>query len=277
MNIDIDLSELNNSYYLKYLKYKLKYYELSGGGGNIEAKHVVNKLYELIKTLKLCFSSGTFIIELTDNGVSKKLIDLYNTVAKQRPVQKTHNSFKDTEHHIKDKYDCISEQLCNRNYTITSEPQKEITIPETNVGCEKEVMRGCVLMYRFNLTMNNVTTKYMFVKIESDCVTGGLLSLLKHGFSALKIYIFKEKKTKCEFNTRREDHILDVKKCVGKNPELIRSKYIDTVSSRIKLDKELLTAYTSKQDFYNKHLRTGTELFLPSELLDKINLYETSV
>ena len=39
--------------------------------------------------------------------------------------------------------------------------------------------------------------------------------------------IFKEKKTKCEFNTRREDHILDVKKCVGKNPELIRSKYIN--------------------------------------------------
>jgi hypothetical protein len=133
-------------------------------------------------------------------------------------------------------------------------------------------MRGCVLMYRFDLTMNGITTKYMFVKIESDCVTGGLLSLAKHTISAAERYLLKGEKTTCELNARREDHLLDVEKCVGSESDEVKKRYIETVSKRIKLDETLLSNYTAKQNFYNEHLRTGTELFLPSELLDKIKL-----
>jgi hypothetical protein len=191
-----------------------------------------------------------------------------------------------------------------RKYTITSEPQKEITISDTNVECvdddaarncalQKEmtpdigcvgfVMRNCVLMYRFNLTVNNFTTKYMFVRMESDCVTGGLISLVNDHVSI--------EKTKCDDSSRSEERMLEIEKCIKLRPGLTKSEYREltkknydrTVDTRIYLDKmnmltrkdikvteKILSEYVAKQDFYNEYLRTGTELFLSSEILDEI-------
>ena len=272
----VNFYKLKNKDYIKYIKYILKYNELLLiGGGKIDIKtsknayNLVNMLYNYIKTVSLCFSSGTFIVELTENKISNIINELYKNGIKRR-IQKTHTNFKDTNSHLKNKYKCYVDKKCQRNYTIISEPQKEIVIDPYNVSCDdtKKIERQCVLMYPFTLTVNNVATKYMFIKIETDC-TIDFVSMVKHGVGAIKRYILKNEKDSSL--TRREDHIIDIKK-KHKDIKKIDTAYKSDVSETINIDKDLLNKYKDKQDFYTKYLRTGRELFLSSEVLDSIQL-----
>lgn len=207
-------------YYEKYLKYKSKYLKLKKQSGGYlsdiaipttNLKTILQYLYSYMNTIDICFHSGTFIIEITNNAISNKLGDIWKNAnprevlgitQSQQITQRTHSFFKDIKEHKEQRvyipgnhqdtpqsqnytiYGGVSNEVCNLQFITYCKNTKTYTY--TN--------KGVALLYPIIAKIDEIEYHYMFLKLEGSGITCGFKDIYGHSKQAQQRYFRKDEK-----------------------------------------------------------------------------------
>ena len=255
-------------YKTKYLKYKIKYFELKYGGAFIPEidkfykKRKITKfikyLYTFLKDYNMFFLTGTFIFEDLDNRLYSFLTygddnNINNKTCQKNPLSTQHWTFTHkqvfSKNGVKSNEECFSSILCKNNNCLKLEFEFDevqdylcdIKLPANKKDIKNKSSKKVILYYSFEY--NN--KQYLFVKLEQASMNS-----LQHVFD------FLNQKRHDTYSNRRENRsgYEFIDKDISfysniHNKEIIKNKnYIDTINE------------------YNKNLRTGNEFFVVQEL-----------
>ena len=246
----------SKNYYIKYLKYKLKYINLKKSKFDIyqhgassekseknEAKkqlvNYINLLYKVLNETNSCFVKGSFIIDDHDN----KLKPILQKAQSSKPIpMESHMGFRPYKGEAK--ICSKSNGLCEVN--LSSYP---VTI---NCG-EHSLERKNIKWYTFNNTEDkNNPQRFVFFKLE-----GFSTLTLSHLTRAVSRYVLKKPSDLDSLPTRREDcHIEKNCKCTNECSS-------DPSGYQIGSDNICKLSQTT-------HKRIGDEFFISSELNNAI-------
>lgn len=191
-----------------------------------------------------CFESGTFVVSL-DHPRARAFVDALRRASRRRPIARTHDVFQRREKLARARL-CGSSCRTDARW-LTAGPQYEYVPPRPMVfACAGAKEFGVLLWYEFALG----SKRYAFMKIESHPSSSPA-----HVVGAVRRYVLRAPKASSSLEPRREDAYKDR----GWSPA--RARHLATANAA-RLSPEGRRAAAE----YDASLRTGAEVFVPSDL-----------
>lgn len=191
-----------------------------------------------------CFESGTFVVSLRDPR-ARAFVAALRGVSRRRPIARTHDVFQRREK-------LARQRLCGGNCRVdarwlTAGPQYEY-VPRAPMrfACAGAKSFGVLLWYEFALG----SKKYAFMKLESHASTSPA-----HVVGAVRRYVLRSPAARTRLEPRREDAYKDR----GWSPS--RALHLSSANAAW-----LSPAGQRESAEYDASLRTGAEVFVPSDL-----------
>ena len=245
-----------------------------------EFSNFVEKLYDFLTEINLCFLSGTLVFD-------NKKQQLYNSLmkghrlfkrcdnVKQRTKAGSHRSFITQKDFSKarlkagarsDEYK-IRDPVSAKQYDKTINPpltylcDKRCRSDETDCIPGNKEPKGIALFYPFTVVNQAESIDYLFMKLEQYATS------LAHPIDATKHlgHYFARKvghKKKMTHPERREDDPIDLENAHN-DKEALLAYYIRNGATG-----EQAGSLFQKIDFFNRNVRVGNEVYIPSEILE---------
>ncbi len=251
----------------------------------MSANEFIHTIFRFLKEVNLCFLYGSIVLDDEDGKI---FLDLYTDVdnpsteapdiyAKLRPTGRmgTHKTFLKQENFLgarknsySSDYELYTEHTTLRQYEKILDPKITYLCDpacrqrETQECKSVRSPKGVILFYPFQAHVpdNPMSLKrFIFMKLE-----GYVHNDIKHMKQAVNRYILRKEKAD-KYPKRREDEKMSDIYLQDKETML---RYIVTHFDIV--DREFIKAVTAKIDFYNDNIRTGNEIYLPSEIISHL-------
>ena len=246
-----------------------------------DEKIFMNLLYDFLNIGEICFLSGAFVIEDSNNVLFKlltygkykdneykitrnrgtKCFISHDSFLTDKLYQKKKDQLQNTKYIINDNYAYKKlglSKLFSSEKTLSMYERLIINGNELNCSGISKIFK-VILYYPFRIKQtnnNNNYIEYIYLKFEtSPCFTKNHI----HKYISSKMNISNNKLIK-----RQES------KKYTTNLKHIDEQFINKIFNKYSFDHNKKEEIFKKIDNYNKYIRVGSELYLPNEFLNII-------
>ena len=235
----------------------------------------IEAIYAFFNESKMCFLSGAIVTDDQDGELYNSVLNgrglstCFNIHNKVRPLG-THMAFIKNKQFEKyregssDSYSILQAEN-PRQYEKILDPKLEyLCNSECRLSDEKcnhhlKEPKGVLMFYPFTVVNKHnadISERFLYMKLERF-----LSSDLKHVTAAVKRYVFKIEKKGMDITRREDDKKLDSSFYINDYDKMTRY-YIENDG-----DPSELETILKKIFFYNTHVRTRNEVYIPREVL----------